>query len=88
MKRASNVLHSAQKAITGARRKSYGNAEESFGRIAALWTVYMNGEIEFTGHDVAMMMTLLKVSREKNAHAEDNLVDIAGYAALANVVGE
>ena len=84
MKEVTQVLDTAKKVVSGPRRKAYGDAEESFTRIAALWNSYL--DLELTAHDVSMMMILLKVSREKANHGEDNLVDIAGYAALANIL--
>ena len=41
-----------------------------------------------TGHDVAMMMCLLKIARQTYAPKRDNLVDLAGYAALAQRITE
>lgn len=75
------LLNEARDTIGGDRRDCYGPAEESFQRIAQSWSWYIGHDI--SAHDVAMMMVLFKVSREKNAHKHDNLVDIAGYAALA-----
>lgn len=75
------LLSEARAVIGGPRRVSYGNARESFERIAVYWGAYLGHEV--TAHDVAMLMVLFKASREANKHARDNLVDIAGYAALA-----
>ena len=36
--------------------------------------------------DIAMMMCLMKVARETHAPKRDSLVDIAGYAALAEAL--
>lgn len=36
--------------------------------------------------DVAMMMILFKLAREENKHSHDNLVDIIGYSALADIL--
>lgn len=60
------------------RQKQYGDSKPDFVRIAGLWSALLGHEI--TPDDVALMMILLKVSREKHAHKEDNLVDIMGYA--------
>jgi Domain of unknown function (DUF6378) len=76
------VLKAAEHVITKDRQDQYGNAEDSFATIAGLWSNYLGTRLsEF---DVSMMMTLLKVARAKsNPNHTDNLVDIAGYAALA-----
>lgn len=76
------VLQEAQRIVSGDRQTNYGKAEDSLGRIAALWSVWLCQDISDT--DVAMMMVLLKVAREKHSHKQDNLVDICGYAALAD----
>lgn len=75
------VLDEANKIIHGDRAESYGSAEESFDRIAQLWTAYLDRPI--SAHDVAMCMVLLKVSRARTDKRMDTAVDIAGYAALA-----
>ena len=78
---AEGVLSTAQKLISGDRREDYGPAKESFEHIACYWSQFLGYTI--TSRDVAMMMVLFKVAREANSHKTDNLVDIAGYAALA-----
>lgn len=78
---SAEVLEQANKIIHGDRAESYGSAEESFSRIAALWTAYLDRPI--SAHDVAICMVLLKVSRAKSDHKMDTTVDMAGYAALA-----
>jgi len=77
-----DVLRQAEQCITQDRAATHGKAEDSFGRIGKLWSVWLDREI--TAYDVAMMMTLFKAARAKGnpAHA-DNLVDLIGYAALA-----
>lgn len=75
------MLESANKIIHGARAESYGSAEDSFDRIAKLWSAYLEAEI--SAHDVAMLMVLLKVSRAKVDEGIDTAIDIAGYSALS-----
>lgn len=79
-----DILNQAQEIISGPRRESYGNAIQSFTQIAALWSAYLGQSV--APRDVAMMMILLKTSRQCAAHNDDNLVDICGYAALAREV--
>lgn len=74
------VLQTADKIIHGDRHEAYGSAVESFNRIAALWSSYLGHVVN--GHDVAMMMVLMKVSRTKTDFKLDSYVDMAGYAAL------
>lgn len=74
------VLETADTIIHGDRHEAYGSAVESFNRIGALWSTYLGHVIN--GHDVAMMMVLMKVSRTKTDFKLDSYVDMAGYAAL------
>ena len=77
-----NVLLKAHEVINGQRQDQYGNPEDSFATIADLWSVWTG--VDITGHDVAMMMALLKIAREMHgAGKEDDYVDGCGYLALA-----
>lgn len=80
------VLEEAIKQVCGGREHDYGTPEDSFGKIAALWTAYHG--IEFTAHDVAMMMALMKIARIKKGVKPDSYVDLAGYAACAGELRE
>lgn len=70
------------------RREEYGSPVASFGRIARLWSAWLN--VDITPHDVAHMLIQLKQARLAHSpeHA-DSMLDIAGYAGclaeLANV---
>lgn len=86
-----SILNTANDIINGDRKEEYGDAFDSFDRIAGLWSSYLDHHI--TPVDVAQMMILMKVSRGANVAKfnkihEDNLVDIAGYSALAYQVSE
>lgn len=71
------VLGEAAKLVDGGEREEqYGPPEESFARIADLWSSYKGQE--FAASDVAVMMMLLKIAR--GVHKRDSLVDIVGYA--------
>lgn len=78
MKRV-ELLEAAAKCVCGQRQEDYGEIEDNFGCIAALWSVYKG--TEFTAKDVAMMMALLKIARIKASDKVDSYVDLAGYAA-------
>lgn len=76
------VLDAATAAVCGDRDEVHGRPEDTFPRIANLWSAYLAEPI--TPKDVAMMMVLLKVARVQNGvQHDDNYVDIAGYAACA-----
>lgn len=86
MEESKKILQEAIDTICGPRRDAYGPAFESFSRIARMWSVYLDYQV--AAHDVAMLMVLFKVCRESNKHGHDNLIDIAGYAALAEECAE
>lgn len=75
------ILQEAFRLINGERQSEYGEPCESFRRVAAMWSAYLG--IEIDGHDVACLMVLLKIVRERHAHKADNLIDAAGYIGLA-----
>ena len=80
-----NILKEANSILTGDRAKDYGDAYSSFKRIADYWGTYLN-RANISPRDVAMMLILFKVARENNKHKHDNLVDIIGYATLADTI--
>lgn len=97
------VLLEAHKIINGDRQQSYGNHEDTHGVIAELWNGYMRAKSatiwgadaepmrlpQLEPKDVALMMVLFKIGRELNgAGCKDNLVDSAGYIALAADMNE
>jgi hypothetical protein len=74
------ILDEAKEIIYGDREQTYGHPAKNLNMISSLWSNYLG--IPIGAQDVCMMMILLKVSRQSNAYTRDNLVDIAGYAAL------
>lgn len=76
-----SISEEAAAIVAGERQADYGDANESFARIANLWSAYTGSAIE--PWDVAQMMILLKVSRAKTSKKRDTLVDIIGYAECA-----
>ncbi|AWW40776.1 DUF6378 domain-containing protein [Streptomyces cadmiisoli] len=72
--------------VHGERYESYGDPDVSFSRISKLWSAHLG--VDISKRDVALMMILLKVSREKSAHKEDNLDDIEGYVHCARILKE
>lgn len=86
-----SILEEANKTINGPRRSDYGPPEENFERVAKMWTAYFNKRMvdgaKFTGHDVAVMMILLKCARASTSPGYDTFLDIAGYAGCAERLG-
>lgn len=79
------VLDDASDKISVTRDAQYGDASESFARIAALWTAREVGLSDrvYTVSDVAQMLALLKMSRLAYTPKHgDSWIDLVGYAAL------
>lgn len=75
------VLQKAHDTVYGRAELEYGTPVDSNVRIATMWRALFGHH--FDAHDVALAMICVKLSREAHAHKFDNLVDIAGYAELA-----
>ena len=76
-----DILDTAKEYVTKDRAATHGDAERNFGLIAAYWSAHLNKNIK--PHDVAVMMTLLKLARAKsNPKHIDNWIDGCGYLAL------
>jgi Domain of unknown function (DUF6378) len=80
------ILEEAAEVLAGDRKEAYGDTHERCSVIAQYWTTYKG--VEFTATDIPMMMILFKMAREQNKFKRDNLVDIAGYAHIKNVLEE
>jgi hypothetical protein len=87
------ICEEALRTINGERQDQYGAPEDTFKKIADLWTAYLFSndpiDLHITPAMVADMMILLKIAREKGGKGKkDNIVDLVGYAALgANMRG-
>jgi hypothetical protein len=83
-----NVLKEADKLVNGKRDVEYGLPHENWGDTAEMFTAYLHAtkkldrEIKLDAHDAAMLMVLVKSAREGNKRQRDNVLDIAGYAAV------
>lgn len=73
------ILRAAADIVAG-KDAAHGEIESSFGKIAAMWSAYLDVPVE--PKDVAAMMILLKAARVSSGHQiDDNWTDICGYAA-------
>jgi hypothetical protein len=82
------VLDTAKEYVTKDRAADHGDMEDNFRTIASYWNTHL-GLIEgfIEPHDVAVMMTLLKVARIKqNEKHLDNWVDACGYMACGGEI--
>ena len=79
----------------GDRQKDYGHPAEDYGRTARLWEAILSDlpgvtlpQGTISPRIACLMMAAVKISREVNAHKRDNLTDLAGYAACADMCAE
>lgn len=78
--RRADILDTARKAVTADRDATHGAPENTFGRIAAVWSARLG--IEITAAQVCILLVDLKTCRAwGNPKHDDNWVDMAGYAA-------
>ena len=85
MKHAKELLMRAHTLVRGDRERDYGDKVHNHNNIAKLWSVYL--DVPVTAHNVAIMMTLLKVARTKLGEvSEDTYVDMAAYGAIAGEI--
>jgi len=76
-----DILDTAKEYVTKDRAATHGDAESNFGLISCYWSAHLNKNI--SPHDVAVMMTLLKLARARsNPKHIDNWIDGCGYLAL------
>lgn len=89
MSKKLNVLQEANKLVNGIRDEQYGLPHLNWGDTAEMMTAYLHSrellprDKSLDAHDGAMLMICTKLSREGNMRNRDNLVDIAGYANVA-----
>ena len=79
-----NELFEECKSIIVDRGADYGEAKESFERVASYWSEYLGKKLD--GKDVALLMALFKIAREQGKHKHDNIVDAVNYLALTEVL--
>lgn len=74
------VLDAAADCVLRDRAATHGDAEQSFGQIAAIWSARLG--VTVTPAQACVMMADLKTVRAwGNPGHADNWIDIAGYAA-------
>lgn len=83
-----DILTEANNLVNGERNSSYGDPLDDFSTTASFWQTYLSrtmdarGELKIEPHDVAIMMSLLKVARMSwSPDKRDHWADLAGYTA-------
>lgn len=81
----SEILDTAKEYVTKDRDATHGDAESNFKHISEYWSVYLG--VTVNPHDVAVMMTLLKIARiDSNPGNADNWIDGCGYLACGGEI--
>ena len=86
------ILAKASDLVSNDRNKSHGDAFSNHAEIAEYWNIFLDQKLQpmanITAVDVALMMILLKISRNNQGRKinMDNFVDMAGYAAIAGEI--
>ena len=81
-----SILLEAEQVVHGARNDAYGDCVDDYTDVAALWSVVLGFPI--TPHQAALCMCAVKLRREAHKHGRDNLVDLCGYAHIAQRCAE
>ena len=78
----SEILDTAKQLVNVDRANEHGDMEDNLTTIGELWGIYLERHVDPS--DVAMMMSLVKIARQKsNPKNLDNYIDLAGYASCA-----
>ena len=81
-----SILSEAEEIVNGSRQADYGDAKESFTKVASVASV-MTGK-ELSPDDCCAVLMAVKLVRESFRHKRDNLVDLCGYAEIMNRINE
>ena len=84
----SEILDTAKKYVMKDRADQHGDMESNLTAIANLWSIFLDTRIK--PHEVAAMMSLLKIGRIKSSPENpDHWIDCAGYSACgAELIAE
>ena len=88
------ILKKARDLVTGDRNETHGDAFQNHAEIAEFWNIYLDKKLQpmasITAEDVALMMVLLKISRNTQGKKNnmDNFIDMCGYAAIAGEIND
>ena len=88
------ILRQAKELITGDRNDTHGDAYRNHAEIAEFWNIFLDKKLQpmasITAEDVALMMVLMKISRNSQGKKSniDNFIDMCGYAAIAGEIND
>ena len=86
-KETKSILEEAIEILNGSRQCDYGDPVESFKRIAQLSNLMSNSN-DFTPVKCCIVLMATKLTRESKVHKRDNLVDLAGYGCIKQLLEE
>jgi hypothetical protein len=80
-----SILQEAQRLTHGDRNKDYGHPLDDYTRTAALVSALLAHKLTspLTPSEAAMIQCCVKLSRQVHKPKRDNMVDLAGYAWVA-----
>ncbi len=88
------ILQKAKDLITGDRNETHGDAFQNHAEIAEFWNIFLDKKLQpmasITAEDVALMMVLMKISRNTQGKKNnlDNFIDMCGYSAIAGEIND
>ena len=88
------ILAEASRIISKDRNLSHGDAFQNHAEIAEFWNIFLDKKLQpmanITAEDVALMMVLMKISRNTQGKKNnmDNFIDMCGYAAIAGEIND
>ena len=88
------ILKKAKELITGDRNETHGDAFQNHAEFAEFWNIFLDKKLQpmasITAEDVALMMVLMKISRNNQGKKNnlDNFIDMCGYAAIAGEIND
>ena len=88
------ILKKAKDLISGDRNGTHGDAFQNHAEIAEFWNIFLDKKLQpmasITAEDVALMMVLMKISRNNQGKKNnlDNFIDMCGYAAIAGEIND
>ena len=84
---AVEILETAASLVGGDRAETHGDMRAVHRDAARMWSLYIGRPID--ARDVAVMMALLKIVRQKHGRFNlDDYIDGAGYLAIAGALAE
>ncbi len=92
--RPESILDEAQRLTSSDRQGAYGHPRLHFTCTAAMVTAYLHRRgllregAALEPEDWAMLISLDKIARNAGTRKRDNLVDLAGYARTAEMLGD